>query len=283
MAVKALDGEAGGSQRAAQTTSILMGTLASPGWDAHVQTLLDQTIPADEFLVVVDRATAPDEREALAGKWPQIRFLFNEANIGLTRSLNRGLGAATGDIVFRADDDDEYFPTRIERQLETLRQTGADLVSSWSEGTSAPGAAPYTIRAPLDDAAIKAGLLKRNVMLHPGLAFRREAVLAIGGYNESFVYAQDYALYLAAIRAGLTFANVGEPLLRRSYHPGSISVGRRYRQLMFSCAARVMHCAHLGDRKLFVQTVAHYAVLAATPRWARSARRKVFGLLGKGV
>ena len=153
------------------TTTILMGTLARPGWDEHVPTLLDQTIPATEFLVVVDRATGPDERAVFEERWPQLRFLFNEANIGLTRSLNAGLRAARGEIVFRADDDDAYFPNRIERQLATMRETGADLVSSWGEGIAAPGAAPYTIRAPTGDAAIKAALLERNAMLHPAARF----------------------------------------------------------------------------------------------------------------
>jgi hypothetical protein len=52
---------------------------------------------------------------------------------------------------------------------------------------------------------------------------------------------------------------------------------------MYSCAARVLHCAHLGDRKLFLRTIAQYAALAATPPWARVARRRVFTLLGRGV
>lgn len=264
------------------TTSILMGTLGGPGWDQHVQTLLDQTVPADEFVVVIDRATAASEREAFERRWPQIRFVFNDVNMGLTRSLNAGLRLATGEIVFRADDDDAYFPNRIERQLAVFATSDADLVSAWGEGI-ANGGTPYLIGAPTEDAAIKAALLKRNVILHPALAFRKASIERIGGYDESFRYAQDYALYLAAIRADLRFAIVPEPLVRRFYHADNVGVSRRYRQLMFSCSARVQHCAHLGDRQLFLRTVAHYAALAATPRWARSARRKVFTVLGRGV
>jgi glycosyltransferase involved in cell wall biosynthesis len=270
-----------GKAAARPSTTILMGTLGRPGWDEHVSTLIDQTVPADEFLVVIDRTTDASERAAMQEKWPGITFVFNDDNIGLTRSLNIGLGRAKGDIILRADDDDAYFPTRVERQLRAFAETGADLISAWGEGI-ADGGKPYLISAPTDDAGIKAALLKRNVILHPALAFRRSAVEAIGGYNESFLYAQDYALYLAAVRAGLTFAVIPEPLVRRFYHADNIGVSRRYRQMMYSCAARCLHCAHLGDRAMFVRTLAHYAALAATPPWARVARRKAFTLIGRG-
>jgi len=272
--------EDAGASRA--STTILMGTLARPGWDEHVRTLLDQTVPADEFLVVVDRPTQDDERAALHRAWPQLTFLFNEANLGLTRSLNAGLRQARGEIIFRADDDDAYFPTRIEKQLQLFEETGADLVSAWGEGT-ADGGKPYLIGGPTQDAAIKQALLKRNFVLHPALAFRRAAIERLGGYDETFLYAQDYALYLAAIRANLRFAIVPEPLVRRSYHSQSVGIARRYRQLMFSCSARVQHCAHVGDRRMFLRTLVQYGILAATPAWGRNARRKLFTWLGRGA
>ena len=108
--------------------TILMGTLARPGWDEFVPTLLDQTVAAGEFLVVVDRPTDAAERAALEARWPQITFLFNDENLGLTKSLNRGLARARGTFVFRADDDDHYFPNRIERQIAAFERTGADFV-----------------------------------------------------------------------------------------------------------------------------------------------------------
>lgn len=261
-----------------------MGTLARPGWDKFVPTLLDQTVPADEFLVVVDRAVDQAERAEIEGRWPQLTFLFNEGNIGLTKSLNRGLARARGAFVFRADDDDHYFPTRIERQLEAFERTGADFVSSWGEGVrEGEGGKAYVIRAPEADAAIKQALTKRNVLLHPALAFRRGTVEMLGGYDESFVYAQDYALYLAAIRAGAKFAVVPEPLVRRFYAPTSISVGRRHSQAMYSCAARILHSAHNQDRASFFRTLTQYAVLVGTPSSVRRARRRLFSWIGRGA
>ena len=169
--------------------------------------LLGQTAPADEVIVVVDRVADDADRTMLQTAWPDIRFVFNPANLGITRSLNRGLAATEADIVFRADDDDESLPDRFARQLRCFAETGADFVTTWGEGVAA-AVRSYLIRCPTEYAAIRAALLKRNILLHPSLAFRRERVAAIDNYDETFVNAQDYALYLAGIRAGYRFAAV---------------------------------------------------------------------------
>lgn len=263
--------------------SVLMGTLAREGWDQSLRSMLDQSVPPDEVLVVVDRDTGAAERAALEAAWPSVRFLFNDTNIGLTASLNRGLAAANGEFVFRMDDDDLYPPNRIERQLACFAETGADFVSSWGEGAREGSTRTYVIRAPQTDAAIKRALLRRNILLHPALAFRRATVERIGGYDETFRFAQDYALYLAAIRAGASFAVVPEPLIRRSYGAGSITVGKRHIQAMYSCAARVLHAAATGDRRSFFRTVRQYTALIAAPDYLRKLRRSVFSIVRRGA
>jgi GT2 family glycosyltransferase len=265
-------------------TSVLLVTVGQPGWDRHVPAFASQTRPPDQIVVVIDRSTDADERAGMRVSQPDVEFVFNDDNIGLTRSLNRGLAVCRGEFVFRTDDDDLSLPRRVERQMAILEAGEADLVATWATGvTEGREDAPWLIECPVDDNGIREALQSRNVLVHASLAFRRDAVLALGGYDETFRYAQDYGLYLAAIRAGLKFAAVPEALVQRSYSPNSITLGRRYNQLMFSAAARVVHCAHSGDVKDFLKVVARYAVLAATPPWLRQARRKLFSLIGKGA
>lgn len=264
--------------------AVLLPTMAHAGWDRHLPALLGQTRMPDRIVVVVDRTTSGEEQAALKAQWPHISFLFNERNLGITASLNRGIVAAEeADIIVRADDDDESLPERIERQLACFERTGADFVATWGEGVAQEATRPYAIRCPVDHDAICAGLARRNVLLHPSLAFRRQRILALGGYDETFVNAQDYALYLAGMRAGYRFAAVPETLVRRHYHAGNISVSRRINQLMYSCAARVVHHAATGDRAAFLKTVVQYTLLAIIPPRLRAFRRKLFGLLGKGA
>lgn len=266
------------------TTSVLMATLGRPGWDIYLPDLLNQTVPADQVVVVIDRATDEEERALLKAQWPDVTFVFNETNIGVPRALNRGMAVLTGDYIFRADDDDGSRRDRIEKQLALFESSGADLVVSWADGVaSSAQAKPYSITCPTTHEEIRAALMRRNVLIHASLAFRRDKIVAIGGYDETFANAQDYALYLAALRAGLRFAAVPEPLVRRSYVGNSITIDRRYHQLMYSCAARVIHHAHTGDRLEFLATLFHYARLVAIPAWARRQRRRIFAMFGRGV
>lgn len=254
--------------------ALLIPTLAHDGWDRWMPSNLEQTHQADEIIVVVDRATTESERKELATAWPTITFVFNVDNLGITRSLNVGLSATDADFIFRADDDDQSMPDRIERQLACFAETGADLVGGWAEGISRDGGTFFE-RCPTSHDEITRALLRRNVLIHPTLAFRREAVTRIGNYDPTFINAQDYDLYLRGLRHGLKFAAVPAPLIRRRYHDGNITVRRRMNQLMYSCAARCVHHAATADRKAFLRTLAQYALLAIIPAWARELRRNV--------
>ena len=240
-------------------TSVLMATLGEDGWDRHVPSLLEQTCPPDEIIVVIDRVLEEQQKRGLRVRWPSITFLFNDTNIGQTRSLNRGLNIAQGDIVFRADDDDEYRPDRIKLQLLCFERTGADLVTSWAEGMVSGSKKPYLIKSPTNDEEIKARLLSRNLLVHSSLAFQRKRISMLGGYDENFRFSQDYALYLAAIRSGCyvrrCWRNTGPAALFQSQHhrfnPFPTADIFMRRSTVASSELRGAYELHIGDASIW--------------------------------
>ena len=52
----------------------------------------------------------------------RIKILRNDANRGITYSLNVGIDAAVGDFIARMDADDINFPQRFQKQVELLLQ-----------------------------------------------------------------------------------------------------------------------------------------------------------------
>lgn len=264
--------------------SVVMATTAAPGWDGAVADLSRQTYAPIQIVVVVDRPCEAGEQARLSSAYPQVDFVFNGANLGLTTSLNRGLAAAKGEIVVRTDDDDRSRPDRIAKQVAALQGAGADLVCSFAHGVSSEDPnRPWIIDHPTTDAGLKAALLRRNVVVHPSLAFRRDRILALGGYDETFRYSQDYALYLKATRAGYAFAVVAEPLVTRSYSPGSITVRRRTVQMMYSAMARLHHAAEQGDVGDFLSVLLRRGSMLLVPNALRRWRRIAFRHLGRGA
>jgi GT2 family glycosyltransferase len=256
--------------------SVVIATMGGGVLDRVVDVFL-ASHPDIEVIIVADSPKI-DAKTFLARqrKDKRVQVLFNEANIGVPRSLNRGLDCVTGDIVFRNDDDDVPSVNRVARLMDHFaRNPQCDLVYSYAAGIDAASGSRWVIRGPTDDATIKIELQKRNFIVHSTLALRTSAIRALGGYNTTFRYAQDYDLYLRAIRAGMIFGGVPEILIERFYHADAITVRNRWRQILFSFAARLIHEAESGSRNSAWKTMFAYARVLAVPDVARRFRRRL--------
>ena len=265
------------SSEAAPAASIIIATTGNPALEGIVSILLAAAAEV-EVLVIIDNPQLAAEAAlpSLHGD-KRVRVTVNETNLGLTRSLNRALLQARGTIILRNDDDDEPSPERVDRLIAHFANNpDCDLVFSYAHGIDESSGRTWLIDAPTTDAAIKAKLAQRNFVVHSSLAFRRDRVIALGGYDPTFRYAQDYDLYLRAIRAGYVFGCVAAPLISRSYHPQSITVSRRRRQMLFSFAARLIHDAERreGEPRPW-RTILAYLTLLLIPDWLRVLRRRI--------
>jgi GT2 family glycosyltransferase len=253
-----------------------MATIGSPGLPAVVARILAEPVDA-ELVLVVDAPTldvAPMLGEN--AMHPRLRLLHNDANLGLTRSLNRGLTEARAELILRNDDDDLPAPDRIARTIAFFRENpDCDLAFAFATGRDEATGREWRIDGPLEDAAIKARLAERNFIVHSTLAFRKRRLAPLGFYDPTFRYAQDYDLYLRAIRAGLRFGAIAEPLVTRSYHPASITVARRKRQILYSFAARLIHDAETAGDVRPWRTLVSYAMLLGVPNALRDLRRRL--------
>ena len=97
---------------------------------AAIESVLGQTWPNLE-LIVVDDASQDRTWDVISGHADsRIRASRHAANQGAHITLNEALGMARGAFVAIINSDDVFAPTRIAACLETLRNTGADLVGS---------------------------------------------------------------------------------------------------------------------------------------------------------
>src|ERR1039458_3032292 len=86
-----------------------------------IESILAQTMRDFEFIVINDGST--DETERYLGGLADSRLrIFSQANAGVGASANRGIALARGRYVARMDADDVSLPTRLERQVQFLRE-----------------------------------------------------------------------------------------------------------------------------------------------------------------
>ncbi|MFH1068307.1 MAG: glycosyltransferase [Candidatus Glassbacteria bacterium] len=204
-----------------------------------VESILGQTFTDFEFLIVDDASTDSTAQilTEYASRDRRIRLVRNPANVGLTRSLNRGLALAAGKYVARQDADDVSLPERLQRQVEFFAgNPGTALLGGGLELIGERGETLGRRLPPTDHQSLIAELLiKNNAIGHSCAMLALSAVRELGGYDESFPYAQDYDLWWRISRRW-KIANLPEVLVRWRSTGTSISSSRRQEQL--SCMYR---------------------------------------------
>lgn len=167
---------------------------------AAVGSLLGQTY-TDLELVVVDDASTDGTRgllHALAERDPRVRVLENPAPLGVGGSLARAAGAASGELLVRADADDVSRPDRVARQVDLLdRHPEVDVVASRLDqrsptGLPLPAAQAVVVGGP---ELVRWSLLAHNVVPHASVAMRAAFLDRAGGYDSAAGF-EDYDLWL---------------------------------------------------------------------------------------
>jgi len=163
-----------------------------------VASVLEQTYRDFEFVIVDDASSDGTVATIESFGDKRIRLLRNEHNLGQVPSLNIGLREARGEIVARIDADDVSRPTRIERQLEVLdADPRVGLVGSWMTLVDERGRRVGALRKTLGDYVdfVFHTLIMRVWVSHPAAAYRREPVMAVGGYDEATGPSEDKDLW----------------------------------------------------------------------------------------
>ena len=192
-----------------------------------IESILNQTYINFEFIIIIDNPDLPLEiinyLNATKEKDNRIILSFNENNIGLARSLNRGLQLAKGEYIARMDADDISINTRLEKELTFLENNNFDLVSTGriliDEDGNEIGKSCRKINKP--EKCLPAG----NIIVHSAVLFKKKVMDQINGYRD-FPCSQDYDLWLRLLQKKCKLGIMDECLLIYRIRKTSISVSK---------------------------------------------------------
>lgn len=85
-----------------------------------IDSILDQTRPPEQIIVVDDGSTDDTEHVVRSCTDPRVEYIRYEDNQGVSTARNVGLIAARGDFVTFLDADDRWRPTFVERMREMM-------------------------------------------------------------------------------------------------------------------------------------------------------------------
>lgn len=183
---------------------------------AAIDSILNQTYSDFELILINDKSS--DASDAILKQYQtedsRIILLENEENMGLTKSLNRGLEVARGEFIARMDADDISVLERFEKQVKFLDEhPDYSFVSCIAQYIDENGKPEQMRLFPETNEEIYDMMPKVDAVMHPGVMFRREDIAKIGNYCEDFRVVQDYDLWFRGMAAGYKFYNIQEPLV----------------------------------------------------------------------
>lgn len=184
--------------------------------------------------IVVDAESTDGSAAILEQRKANIALLIREKDNGPASAINKGLRAATGDLLAWLNADDYYTPNALRRAAETMAahpakalgfgrclivdETGQEIrrgITRFKEAFF-----PFSCR-PLVQSI--------NYISQPAMVFRRTTFEKAGPLREDLTAAWDYEFILRLWRQGGAVRVPGGPLAAFRWHEGSIS-GRHFRQ-----------------------------------------------------
>jgi glycosyltransferase involved in cell wall biosynthesis len=183
-----------------------------------IRSILAQSFHDFELLIVEDPSPTSVAELVASLDDDRVRLLQRSTRGTLGAALNAGLAEARADLVARIDADDVAVPERLTRQVAFLRANPEIAVyGSRVSVIDDRGRVLGRRLLPLAHDAIGAALRRYNCISHPSVMYRKAAVLALGGYDESRV-AEDYDLWCRLLLAGARFRNADEDFVHYRFH-----------------------------------------------------------------
>jgi glycosyltransferase involved in cell wall biosynthesis len=258
------------AERAWPTVSVVVPTRDRPELLRRaVGAILGQTYPGLVECVVVFDQSDPDPPWGDPG--PSRRLL-------LAGARNAGAARATGELLAFCDDDDEWLPRKLQRQVEELTRR-PDAAVATTGIVVRYGDRSVTRLAPTPEITHRQLLRSRLTELHPStvLVRRRELLDGIGLVDERIPgsYAEDYEWLLRAAKRAPVLA-VQEPLVVVHWHQSSFFADR-WRTIISALTYLVDKHRELqqepsGLARIYGQIAFAHAALGerdAARRWAR--------------
>ena len=238
-----------------------------------VDSVLNQTFQDFEYIILNNGSTDGTAGTLTQYKDPRLRIV-NQENLGVPRSLNKGVSLCNADLVARLDADDYVYPNWLEKYYEFMRENQEVVVCSCRfdeliKGKIYPQNFPFIEHDP----DIRESLCSMNSIAHSLSIIRKLPFLKAGGYDPKLVIAHDYDLWIRLLEGGRAH-NLNETLGVHRNHDGSYS--RRKERTMIKELFQVQWRAYRklgGSFWKMVRSLSRRGMAWFLPAWLRAYLR----------
>jgi len=190
-----------------------------------IESILNQTFTDFEFLILDDCSS--DRSWEIIQNYQKmdnrIIAIQNDVNLGGCNNLNKGLKLSKGKYIAGIDNDDWFYPDKLEKQfnfMESHPEVG--IVGGVMEIINSNGKVIGKRRYNLTDDEIRKKIFRYSPFAHPLIMIRKSILDKVGYYNDAYAPADDYDLYFRIGKVS-KFANLPDVILKYRVVPGSMT------------------------------------------------------------
>lgn len=188
-----------------------------------VKSVKEQTYADVEHIVVDDCSDEPVS-DVLARSdvaTDDVIVRRHAENQGTMAARNTGIEATNGEYIAFLDDDDEWHPTKIERQVERARETGAAVI--YTGVRQVANGETLGVEIPDVEGRITKDLLTGNPIKSTSTVMVRADIFdEVDGFDTRLTNLDDWEFYIRASTVS-EFAGVHDALVTRHHHDEQIS------------------------------------------------------------
>jgi glycosyltransferase involved in cell wall biosynthesis len=222
-----------------------------------IQSVLDQTYPSFEVLVVDDGST--DDTAVVTRQFAdaRVRYIYKD-NGGLSSARNTGVRNSSGEFLTYLDSDDLFLPTKLSLLVEALQ---ARPEAGFAAGQSIPIDENEQPISTIFDTPIPEDT-RRLVLgnpLHVGsVMVRRDWQARAGEFDESLRSYEDWDMWLRLARLGCPMIYVPEPVSLYRFHTAQMTrIGQQMTTATFAVLDKLYSDPELPSEWLELKDLAY--------------------------
>jgi len=192
-----------------------------------IQSILNQSYQDFEIIVVDDGST--DDTEGVIKEFQKrderVRYIRHEKNKGGSAARNSGIKSVRGDYVALLDDDDEWLPEKIEKQVIKIKKS-LDKVGVIYSGffyVSDKSGKIISESVPTLRGNVYTNLLKGCILGSPTPLIRKSCFQKAGLYDDALSSCQDWDMWIRLSKY-YEFDFIADIVAKHHVHGAQISV-----------------------------------------------------------